>query len=172
MATFRLTWTRGRVGSCGIGSFSALRFPSARKGREDLKSSVPCWLCDTSAAAMVRNRVRSAVAQAGTPPPQTLRFTERLYLPGVTVMVWPEKQKLNGSGMYRTRPGMFGYSGSSFVIAVYGCRASAMVATSALTWSGTPVLQPVFLLIKFIISSRRVLQLSWFSRAMSYLHWL
>ena len=53
----------------------------------------------------------------------------------------------------------------SFVITVYGCRASAMVATSALTWSGTPVLQSVFLLIKFIISSRRVLQLSWFSRA-------
>ncbi|WP_320961559.1 hypothetical protein [Hungatella effluvii] len=60
---------------------------------------------------------------------------------------------------------MFGYSGSSFVIAVYGCRASVMVATSALTWSGTPLLQSVFLLIKFIISSRRVLQLSWFSRA-------
>ena len=144
MATFRLTWTRGRVGSGGVASFSVLRFPSARKGREDLKSSVPCWLLDTSAAAMVRNRVRSAVAQAGTPPPQTLRFTERLYLPGVTVMVWPENPKLNDSGIICLSPLTVWYRYSAFV----------MATASSLTRSGTAMLRSVSALINFIISFR------------------
>ncbi len=145
MATIRLTWTRGRVGSCGPGSFSALRFPSARKGREELKLSVPCWLRDISAAAMVRNRVRSAVALAGTPPPQTLRFTERLYLPGVTVMVWPEKPKLNDSGIICL---------SALTTVWYRYSVFVMATASSLTRSGKTMLRFVSALINFIISFR------------------
>lgn len=115
-----------------------------QKGREDLKSSVPCWLLDTSAAAMVRNRVRSAVAQAGTPPPQTLRFTERLYLPGVTVMVWPENPKLNDSGIICLSPLTVWYRYSAFV----------MATASSLTRSGAAMLRSVSALINFIISFR------------------
>lgn len=115
-----------------------------QEGREDLKSSVPCWLLDTSAAAMVRNRVRSAVAQAGTPPPQTLRFTERLYLPGVTVMVWPENPKLNDSGIICLSPLSVWYRYSAFV----------MATASSLTRSGTAMLRSVSALINFIISFR------------------